>query len=52
MLDRFGAGGQRAVAVPGLALPDGQVVQRRGEVGQVGGGAGLGQGAVDAGPLR
>ena len=47
MLDGFGDGGQRAVAVPGLALLDGQVVQRAGEVGQVGGGAGLGQGAAD-----
>ena len=52
VLDGFGAGGQRAVAVPGLALLVGQVVQRRGEVGQVGGGAGFGQGAVDAGRLR
>ena len=32
-----------AVAVPGLALLVGEVVQRRGEVGQVGGGVGLGQ---------
>ena len=47
MLGGFGDGGQRGVAVPGLGLPDGQVVQRRGEAGQVGGGVGLGQVAVD-----
>ena len=47
MLDGFGAGGQRGVAVPGFGLIGGQVVQRRGEVGQVGGGVGLGQVVVD-----
>ena len=45
MLDGFGDGGQRGVAVPGPGLLGAQVVQRHGEVGQVGGGVGLRPGA-------
>ena len=43
MLDGFGDGGQGAGPVPGVGLLVGQVVQRPGQVGQVGGGVGLGQ---------
>ena len=47
--DGFLGGGQGGLPLPGLGQPDAEVVQRAGQVGEVGVGVGLGELAADGG---
>ena len=52
MVDGFLGGGQGGLPLPGLGQPDAEVVQRAGQVGEVGVGVGFGERAENAGYRR